>query len=201
MDSEIVLYSYRRCPFAIRVRMVLNEKNLAFKKIEEDLKNFSADLLKLHPEAKVPVLVDRGFAIYESAVITEYLDEQYPEIPLMPKNNQDRTRVRQWTYWSNHIAKPDIQRFKFEGSNLSEKDLAIVQERLKGHYQQIENQLDHGPWLVADEFSLADIHVFPFFRQLSTCNPPPAHLDQFPKTQDWLERIISRPAFAKTMEK
>jgi glutathione S-transferase len=201
MDSKIVLYSYRRCPFAIRVRMVLNEKNLAFEKIEEDLKNFSDDLLRLHPEAKVPVLIDRGFAIYESAVITEYLEEQFPKIRLMPKDIQDRTRVRQWTYWSNHIAKPDIQKFKFEANHLSKGELEKVQEQLKKHYQQIEDQLKQSSWLVGNEYSLADIHVFPFFRQLSTCKPPPAHLELFPKTKEWLERIISRPAFAKTMEK
>jgi len=201
LNDELVLYSYRRCPFAIRVRMVLNEKNLPFKRIEEDLKNFSPELLKLHPEAKVPVLVHKGFGIYESAVITEYLEEEFPDPPLMPKDIQERTRIRLWTYWSNHIAKPDIQKFKFEGEKLSPSALKEVESRLIRHYEKIEEQLKKSPWLMGEKFSLADIHVFPFFRQLTSCNPPPSFLNQFPKCKDWLERITSRPSFKKTMEK
>ena len=199
--EEIVLYSYRRCPYAIRVRMVLNEKNLPFKRIEEDLKSFSPELLELHPEAKVPVLVHKGLGIYESAVITEYLEEEFPNPPLMPKNVQERTQVRLWTYWSNHIAKPDIQKFKFDGRELSSIELKKLEGRLKEHYKKIECQLQKTFWLVGNVYSLADIHVFPFFRQLSNCNPPPSFLKDFPKCNEWLERITSRSSFKKTMEK
>ena len=78
INPDITLYSFRRCPFAIRVRMVLHEKEIPFKVIEEELKNLSPELLKLHPEGRVPVLVHGDLVIYESAIITEYLDDCFP---------------------------------------------------------------------------------------------------------------------------
>ena len=58
------------------------------------MKNKPKDLLELNPYAKVPVLVDGGGVIYESAIVNEYLDEKYPATRLLPADHLKRARVR-----------------------------------------------------------------------------------------------------------
>jgi glutaredoxin len=69
--AELILHSYRRCPFAIRVRMALEEKELAYRLVEENLAELSDELLRIHPEGRVPVLIHDGHVIVESTFICE----------------------------------------------------------------------------------------------------------------------------------
>ena len=69
--------------------------------IECDLINKPKELLDLNPYGKVPVLVDGDAVIYESAIINEYLDEKYPDIPLMPADPCQRARIRIWIDYCN----------------------------------------------------------------------------------------------------
>lgn len=199
--QEIILYSYRRCPFAMRVRLTLHEKQIPFRTIEEDLSNFSPTLKSLHPEAKVPVLVQGLTVVYESAVITEYLEDKYPEPPLLPKDASLRAEVRLWTYWCNHSFKLDLDRFKYRTSRFTESECVGVEERVENHLKKVESRLVNHTWLVADNLSLADVHVFPFIRQLSRVKEAQHFFTKLPGTSTWVERISSRPAFLKTMEK
>lgn len=199
--ADITLYSFHRCPFAIRVRMVLHEKGLPFEIKEEDLKNFSPELRSLHPEAKVPVLVHKGEVIYESAVITEYLNEAFPVPSLMPESPSGRAQVRLWTYWCNSLFKPDLDRFKYGTSRFKPEDCEGVSERIQKHLEKLEGRLSKFPYLVGDSLTLADIHVFPFLRQLARMEPTPTILSTIPQSLKWLELITSRPAFEKTMKK
>ena len=198
---NITVYSFRRCPFAIRVRMVLHEKGIPFHTVEESLKKFSAELLQLHPEGRVPVLVHNDVVIYESAIITEYLDDCFPEAPLMPKSAADKMRVREWTYWCNHIFKPEIDRFKYDAEKQAAEENEACKNKVREHLKKLESQLEITPWLVGNSLSLADIHVFPFYRQLVKMPSPHPDISHCPATNAWLEKIISRPSFIKTMEK
>ena len=201
MDQALTLYSYRRCPYAIRARMVLNEKELTFATIEEDLKNLSPELKALHPEARVPLLIHNDEVIYESSIITEYLNDQFPENNLMPPTAHEKMKVRQWTYWCNELFKPEINRFKYKKSGLDANEIQLIQERLNSYLEALENRLKSHDWLVGNTFSLADIHVFPFFRQLAKVTPPLSSINDYPHIHKWLEKITSRPAFKKTMKK
>src|SRR3972149_578337 len=85
----IKLYDYPQCPFCRKVRIVLAEKGIEYERILVDLRKKEQkkeDFLRLNPYGKVPVLVDNDVLIYESSIINEYLDEKYPNPPLMPSN-------------------------------------------------------------------------------------------------------------------
>lgn len=198
--ETLKLYSFRRCPFAMRVRLVLNEKGLPFEVVEEDLKNLSPELRALHPEAKVPVLVHGTCVVYESSVITEYLDDFFAGVPLMPKGAGERAEVRLWTYWCNTVFKPDVDRIKYGTSRFGAEECEGVVERVQQHLGKLEKALKEKDSLVGD-YSLADIHVFPFVRQLVRIEPPPGFLALFPSTLNWVKRISDRPAFLKTLER
>ena len=197
----ITVYSYRRCPFAIRVRMTLHEKNIPFDIQEEDLKNFSTELRAIHPEAKVPALRHGELTLYESAVITEYLDETFPQPPLMPEDPSQRANVRLWTYWCNHSFKSDIDRFKYGTSRFDADEIEPATKRLYDHLNKLETCLRAQPFLLGDNISLADIHVFPFYRQLSRTTPSHPRVSECDHTNRWLDTIVSRPSFEKTMAK
>src|SRR5207253_9474262 len=83
IGSMITLYDADRCPFCARVRIVLAEKGLAYETVVIDLDNRPDWLYEKNPVGTVPVLEEDGFVLPESAVIMEYLDERYPEPPLL----------------------------------------------------------------------------------------------------------------------
>lgn len=202
MDSKpLILHSYRRCPFAMRVRIVLHEKEIPFQVKEEDLKNKSPELLRLHPEGRVPLLLHGTHVIYESSVITEYLEDAFPKPSLLPKDPALRAEARLWTYWCNTTFKPDVDHFKYGTSRFPEKECIGINEKIVEHLQKLETQLKISEWLVGPTFSLADIHVFPFARQLAHSKPAPEYLSQYSALQKWMTTIEARTSFAKTMEK
>jgi glutathione S-transferase len=82
-----------RCPYCARVRLVLAEKQLAHETVEIDLDDRPAWLFDLNPAGRVPVL-DDGFVLPESDVIMAYLEERYPEPPLLPDDVVERARAR-----------------------------------------------------------------------------------------------------------
>lgn len=198
--ETLKLYSFRRCPFAMRVRLVLNEKEIPFDVVEEDLKNFSPELKALHPEAKVPLLVHGTRVVYESSVITEYLEDLFASVPLMPRDAGERAEVRLWTYWCNTVFKPNVDRFKYGTNRFSADECVGVLERIQQNLEKLEEVLKANQSLVGD-YSLADIHVFPFVRQLVRITPTPDFLSSFPATLNWVKRISERPAFLKTLER
>jgi len=181
--------------------MTLYEKGLPFITINEDLKNFSNELKQMHPQAKVPVLVHDQTVLYESAIITEYIDEQFSDKPLIPKSAQERAQVRLWTYWCNHVFKLVVDQFKYGISRFTEKDCQGCEERLKDQLLKLEARLKEKQYLVGDRLSLADIHVFPFVRQLWRVAKPPQFLEEMVATEKWLAALLARPSFVKTMEK
>ncbi|MDR3606437.1 MAG: glutathione S-transferase family protein [Oligoflexia bacterium] len=199
--NELILHSYRRCPFAIRVRTVLEEKGLKYSVIEEDLANPSSELLRLHPEGKVPLLLHHGHPIFESSVITEYLDEAFPEVSLMPRAPLERAEVRLWTFWCNELFKPDLDAYKYEWPGLSADERQALLARLKASLEKLDSALDKAAFLMGPQITLADIHVFPFYRQLQKARPEFHEQFKTRHVDAWLGRITSRPSFERVMKK
>ena len=196
----LILHSFKRCPYAIRVRMILEEKGLAYTRFEEDLAHPSQELLKRNPSGQVPVLVHEGHVIAESSVIAEYLDELYPTPWLMPHSPLERAKVRLWAIWCEERFKPDLDLFKYEWQKLSTADRQSLLNRLNKALTELAAPLLSQPYLLGREMTLADIYLFPFYRQLSKVTPNAEGGLTFPEVlTHWLERLVSRPSFAKAM--
>ncbi len=92
----IKLYDFLPCPFGQKVRVVLAEKGLSYELAPIDIaqgEQRKRDFLRLNPFGRVPVLVDEDVTIYDSTIIAEYLEDEYPEPPLLPPVGSSALRV------------------------------------------------------------------------------------------------------------
>src|SRR5499426_607882 len=93
----IKLYDFLSCPYGQKVRIVLAEKSLNYDLLAVDLtqnEHRRPDFLRLNPFGRVPVLVDDDTAVYDSTVINEYLEDEYPEPPVLPAVGSSALRSR-----------------------------------------------------------------------------------------------------------
>jgi glutathione S-transferase len=107
----VKLYDAARCPYCARVRIALAEKGLEYEPVEIDLQDRPKWIYDLNPSGKVPVL-DDGFVLPESAVIMEYLDERYPERPLLPSELAARAAARLLVYRFDELLGDDYYAFR-----------------------------------------------------------------------------------------
>ncbi|MBD2072045.1 glutathione S-transferase family protein [Leptolyngbya sp. FACHB-671] len=164
--TEIELYSAALCPFAHRTRLALIEKGLPFKLIEIDLRNKPENFKEISPYGKVPVLKHGKNRVWESAIINEYLEETFPERPLLPQAPIQRAQARIWINFA------DTRLFATTGKVLythaSQPPTEALQELTK-HLQFIEAGLQTmastGPYWLGSEVSLVDLTYYPWFEQ------------------------------------
>ena len=162
------LFTARVCPFAHRTRLVLLEKGLEFEHIEIDFANKTERFLSVSPYGKVPALYHDGQTIYESVVINEYLDEVFPDPPLMPRDPVLRAKARIWNHYCNEYFTPDLyavtkNRDPAKHGTLAEK----VAERLRYIEREAFDRLSgSGPYWFGAEVSLTDLAWHPWFERL-----------------------------------
>ena len=196
----IKLYDYPQCPFCRKVRIVLAEKGIEYERILVDLRKKEQkkeDFLKLNPYGKVPVLVDNDVLIYESSIINEYLDEKYPNPPLMPSNFAARAKVRILVdFCESHFYPPwyNIYReitFKTEherNDDLIEKS----KNEIKEHLYRLEQELEGKDYL-AGSYSLADVAFTPKIALFESLG---IQVDsELKNVRSWVEKIKSRPSY------
>src|ERR1043165_5005316 len=90
----LTLYDAPRCPYCARVRIVLAETAIAYETVPVDRDERPAWIYDLNPTGRVPVLDDDRFVLAESRVIMEYLEERFPEPPLLPPGAEARALAR-----------------------------------------------------------------------------------------------------------
>jgi glutathione S-transferase len=138
----------------------------------------------------VPVLVDGAGVIYESAIINEYLDEKFSEVPLLPRNALQRAKARIWIDFLNsrvHPAASDITH---------DKEPEHARERLKQHLKALDSEMTGKPFITGD-YSLADITFIPFYTRRQRYGV--AMDEDFPNLKRWGEALMARPAVASTL--
>ena len=137
-QTPIQLYDSATSPNCQRVKVVLEEKQIPYRIIPVDLQageQKKPDFLRLNPYGKVPVIIDGQTVIYESCIINEYLEEQYPDRPLMPADFAQRARIRILIdYGLNHFA-PPYQKIRAELRRKPEKerDRRIIEDAVDSY--------------------------------------------------------------------
>ncbi|XP_061366454.1 probable glutathione S-transferase [Gastrolobium bilobum] len=138
---DVKLLGFSFSPFAHRVIWALKFKGITYEYIEEDSKNKSQLLLQSNPVyKKVPVLIHGGKAIAESSVILEYIEETWPENPLLPKDNHERALARFWIKFgedsivSTLFLRPtEDEQERARAMKKAQETLTIMEEEGLGH--------------------------------------------------------------------
>ena len=197
------LYTFPTSTNSRKVRIVLIEKGLEFERVNVDLmkkEQKNADFLKLNPFGQVPVLDDDGFIVYDSTIINEYLEDEYPHPPLMPEDSEGRARARMMEdFRDSHFHPPFMEIihqivFKAEG----ERDAALIdnaKKKIVACFDRLEVELEGRDYL-AGTFSLADIAFMPNADLIGRLE---ISIDaKFKNMIAWLARLRARPSFAES---
>jgi glutathione S-transferase len=194
----IKLYDYPDCPFSQKVRIVLAEKDLEYERVHVDLQKGeqrTPEFLKLNPYGKVPVLIDEDVVVYDSTIINEYLEDEYPEPPLMPEDSAGRARVRLLEDFCDNsfmpasmfvlaeLHKPEAER-DMDRVRRYQSEMARVLARLEGALE--------GKEFLGGTFSLADAAFAPravILAQLGVETDPRLH-----NLTGWINRLRERPS-------
>ncbi len=132
---------------------------------------------------------DDGAVIYESAIINEYLEEKYPQVPLMPKDPRERARMRIWIDYAN-------TRLQRAGGYIAHNyQVEKSKEELRQYLAALDEEM-RGREYIAGDYSLADITYVPFFTRLERYQ---ATIDEkVPNVKAWMERLLARPTVRAT---
>jgi glutathione S-transferase len=192
----IELYYAPASIYGRKVLAVLEEKGLDYtiKKMTfagEDHKK--PEYLKLNPNGEIPTLVDDGQVIYESTAIIEYLNDEYPEPPLMPEESYARACVRMVEdYCDLHLYRASVKcliKIKYKGETLTDEDKASVAACVK----RLEAYLGKQEY-IAGAFSLADCAVMPIIPTLEGLGMG-ALLSSSDTIKKYVERLKKRPGY------
>ena len=159
MTAQLKLISHKLCPYVQRAVIALTEKGVPFERVDIDLDNKPDWFLKISPLGKTPVLVVGDKAIFESAVILEYLEETQPA-PLHPGDPLARAEHRGWIEFNSAVL-GDIWGLEVATDAAT---FAAKAKQLEGRLALLEKRLIGMPWFDGDKFSLVDAVFGPAFR-------------------------------------
>jgi glutathione S-transferase len=195
---SITLYDASPSANSDRVKIVLHEKGLAYQRVTLDLakkEQKRPEFLKLNPYGKVPVINDNGKVLFESCIINEYLDEQYPNPPLMPKEPYVRGRGRILVdYGLRYMHEPYWALRGEVLKNESERDQTIIagtRRNLRELMRYLEDALGDKPYFLG-ELSLTDIDLLARFFRFEDYGALPD--SSLPRLNSWLQKMKQRPS-------
>jgi glutathione S-transferase len=196
----IKLYTFPPSTNSRKVRIALLEKGLEFERVNVDLskrEQKNPEYLKIHPYGQVPALDDEGFVVYDSTVINEYLEDEYPYPPLMPKDSEGRARARMMedfrdTHFNPPCVKIMYEMRKPEGERVADV-IATAKADINKCFDRLETELQ-GKEYLAGAFSLADVA---FMANLELLDRFQIAVDpKYANTTAWIARLRARPSFA-----
>lgn len=191
MDTSLTLISHVLCPYVQRAAIVLAEKQVPFIHRDIDLANKPDWFLKLSPLGKTPVLLVGDTAIFESAVICEYLDETRSP-PLHPQDALQRAQHRAWMEFGSAILN-NIAGFY---SAPDEDALLIKAAEIRQKFEQLEAVLGQGPYFAGEHFSIVDAVFGPIFRYFDVFERIAdfGFFENTPKLNGWRQQLAERPS-------
>jgi maleylacetoacetate isomerase len=203
----MILFGFWRSLATLRVRIALNLKKVPFEEVSIDLmagQQRSADYVATNPQMVVPALVEDGAApLFQSLAILEYLDERYPEPPLLPADARGRARVRglaQIVACDTHpLIVPRVREFLADELGLDEPTrLKWIRHWIAAGLGAVEAHLSRdsetGLFCHGDTVSVADLCLtsqaigYKFFD---------GTMDAFPNAAKIVERCMAEEAFAR----
>lgn len=193
-----ILYTFRRCPYAMRARLAIHYAGIELEQRDILLKDKPQAMLEASPKGTVPVLVlPSGEVIDESRDIILWALQPGHELL---GNQQQQENIEALLNQCDNDFKPELDRYKYwvgypEASQLDYRRQAEV------FLQQLEDRLAQHDYLMGERLSLADIGSYPFIRQFANVDIDWFEQSPYPNVRHWLDRLINSDAFIAIMKK
>lgn len=159
--------------------------------------------LALHPFAKVPVMDDDGFVLYEACAIVRYVDARFPGPCLVPADPRARALMDQWLSVDQSYVKPHTKTLvaervvkKHRGQAPDLEATRDAEAGLAKAFGVLDAALRDEPFLTGPTFSLADVSLVPYVASLPMVGAE-ALLERLPRLTDWWQRVSSRPSWKR----
>jgi glutathione S-transferase len=195
----IKLYDFPMSPRVRKARIVLAEKGLQYEKVNIDLfkgEQKKPEYLAINPYGKVPALQDNGTTVYESTIIMEYLNDKYPNPPLLPADPGQRARARVLMHYGDNPYEGAVSALAGEllikpmqGGTTDQTVVAKAREDLNACFARLEKELGSNDYLLGSAFTLADIPFVSWAMLFPNLKVEVASA----KVNSWLSRLKDRP--------
>jgi glutathione S-transferase/RNA polymerase-associated protein len=202
----LLVYEHPLSPYAQKVKIALREKKIPFEvKTPEVIGSGLAggDFAETSPRAEVPAIVDDGVRVFDSTIILEYLEDKWPDPPLLPGSPAARARVRMIEdvcdthYEAINWGIGEIRFFRRAEGALAETLLAGAAKQIAAMHRWLEPQIGEREWFNGDRFGWGDLSVAPYVSMSAMFGFPPAPGSALAR---WLDRIGQRPTVSQTFD-
>jgi len=194
-----ILYSFRRCPYAMRARLAIAKSSISVELREVVLRNKPQSLLDISPKGTVPVLL-----LTDSTVIDESLDIMYWALSINDPEHwfsEDLAdEIQQLIKWNDGDFKYFLDRYKY-ADRYPEHSEQYYREKAESFLIELENRLTQQAFLCGASCSLADMAIFPFIRQFANVDSDWFQSSKYQKLNQWLNKHLESELFISIMEK
>jgi len=193
-----ILYSYRRCPYAMRARMALKYAGIALEHREIELRNKPQSMLDASSKGTVPVLLIDQLVLDQSLDIMRWaINQSDPD----GWGNIDDEIAQTWIEKNDGQFKTLLDQYKYPNRHPELDPEAVLDEALQLMLLPIEKALQHSQYLLGSKITLVDVAIFPFIRQFSMVDPERFNQLPIPTTQKWLAKHLESELFNSVMQK
>lgn len=196
-----ILYSFRRCPYAMRARMALKYCGIKVKIHEVSLKDKPESMLKISPKGQVPVLVTSDKKVIDESmeIISFALSVSDPDGWLSPDEKTHQI-MEELIYINDTSFKENLDKYKY-----FDKNQEISVEKCRAHGEEflkiLESRLRKNKYLFGDKIHYGDIAIFPFIRQFAHVDKIWFYQSPYQGLQQWLNDFLESKSFREIMIK
>lgn len=199
--TTAILYTFRRCPYAIRARLALAYTGIGVELREILLKNKPPSMLALSSKATVPVLqLGNGVVLDESLDIMRWALQHSDRDHWLPQTDAEKQLTEQLLATNDGPFKQALDRYKY-WTRFPERTQQQYRSEAEVFILPLESVLAQQPFLLGGRSRLPDHAIFPFIRQFSNVDKTWFDSAPYPNLQRWLRQHLSNPLFEAVMHK
>ena len=194
----MILYSYRRCPYAMRARMALKYSGIDVEHREIELRNKPQSMLLASPKGTVPVLCIGDRVLDQSVDIMRWaIDQSDPA----GWGNVDDAMAQAWIQKNDGPFKVLLDQYKYPNRFPELDQAAVLKEALQIMLLPMEQSLQATQYLMGDQMTWVDVAIFPFIRQFSMVDLKRFDDLPIPALKKWLAQLLDSELFDSVMHK
>ena len=198
------LFEHPFSPYVQKVKISLYEKNVAFEvEVPNAFSGGPTEFGKMNPRLEVPALVDDGFAIFDSTIILDYLEEKWPTPPMLPPTPRERARVRMIedvcdTYYEAiNWGLMEVRAWKRVTGDAARQLESRATEQTAGVFKWLEREVGSSDYFNGASFGHGDLSVYPHVHGSVVWGVAPKVNTPL---WNWVGRVEERSSVRKTIE-